>query len=61
MYGARINGGRGSRAENKYMKMRGTDKTERMEAEHPVVRTHPETGHQRRVMWRLPVGAELPV
>lgn len=127
IYSARMNGGRGGREENKYMKMRGTDRAEQIEAEHPVVRTHPETGRkalyvstrhtirfkdwteaesrpvleflqahctrpeltarirwekgtvtiwdnrcvqhfaindyhgQRRVMWRLPVGAELPV
>jgi len=117
---------RTGREENKNMKMRDTDKTEQYVAEHPVVRTHPETGRkalyvntehtirfkgmtaeeslplieflqmhctrpeftarirwekgtvgiwdnrcvqhfaindyhgQRRVMWRLPVGAELP-
>lgn len=119
-------GDRTGREENKNMTMRNTDKTERYVAEHPVVRTHPETGRkalyvssehtirfkdmtpeeslplveflqahctrpeftarirwengtvgiwdnrcvqhfaindyhgQRRVMWRLPVGAELP-
>ncbi|HEX5453420.1 MAG TPA: TauD/TfdA family dioxygenase [Stellaceae bacterium] len=127
IYSARMNGGRGGREENKHMKMRNTDQAEQIEAEHPVVRTHPETGRkalyvsnrhtirfkgwteaeskplidflqahctrpeltarirwrkgtvtiwdnrcvqhfaindyhgQRRVMWRLPVGAELPV
>jgi taurine dioxygenase len=127
IYSARMNGGRGGREENKYMKMRDTEKAEEYVAEHPAVRTHPETGRkalyvstrhttrfkdmsdeesqplieflqahcskpeftarlhwekgtitiwdnrcvqhfaindyhgQRRVMWRLPVGAELPV
>ena len=126
IYSARMNGGRGGREENKHMKMRNTDQAEQIEAEHPVVRTHPETGRkalyvsnrhtirfkgwteaeskplidflqahctrpeltarirwrkgtvtiwdnrcvqhfaindyhgQRRVMWRLPVGAEIP-
>jgi taurine dioxygenase len=117
---------RTGREENKHMKMRNTDRAALYQAEHPVVRTHPETGRkalyvskehtirfkgmtegesrplvdflqarctrpeftarirwergtvgiwdnrcvqhlaindyhgQRRVMWRLPVGAELP-
>jgi taurine dioxygenase len=125
--GMRRDGGRSGRAENKHMKMRDTDNAERYVAEHPVVRTHPETDKkalyvntrhtvrfkdmtdeesrplidflqahctrpeftarlrwqkgtigiwdnrccqhfaindyhgQRRVLWRLPVGAELPV
>lgn len=127
VYSARMNGGRSGRDENKHMKMRDTDKADQVQAEHPVVRTHPETGRkalyvssrhtirfkdmteeesrpligflqahctrpeftarirwetgtvtiwdnrccqhfaindyhgQRRVMWRLPVGAEAPV
>ncbi len=125
--GMRREGGRSGREENKYMKMKDTDNAETYVAEHPVVRTHPETGRkalyvstrhtirfkgmteeesaplidflqdhctrpeftarlrwepgtiaiwdnrcvqhfaindyhgQRRVMWRLPVGEELPV
>jgi taurine dioxygenase len=45
VYSARMNGGRGNRAENKYMKMKDTvAQADQIEAEHPVVRTHPETG-----------------
>ena len=39
-------GDRTGREENKNMKMRNTDKTEHYIAEHPAVRTHPETGRK---------------
>ena len=47
IYSARMNGGRGNREENKYMKMKDTvAQADRIEAEHPVVRTHPGTGRR---------------
>jgi len=39
-------GDRTGREENKNMKMKNTDKTEQYVAEHPAVRTHPETGRK---------------
>jgi taurine dioxygenase len=46
VYTARMNGGRGNREENKYMKMKNTENAAQIEAEHPVVRVHPETGRK---------------
>jgi taurine dioxygenase len=46
IYSARIMGGRGKREEDKYMKMKDTDQADTMQAEHPVVRTHPKTGRK---------------